>query len=94
MSTPEPEVFSQLRNHHLKALSPERRTILRRRLVGEGVSAIAKTLHRSSASVRHEIESVQDAIFIPLCLERDQWATAFWVSVHLECCLASQPRDL
>lgn len=81
------EAFRQFRAHHLRALTGECQTILRGRLSGQPVSAIADDLLRSTASVRREIESIQDAIFIPLCLERDQWATAFWVSAHLECCV-------
>lgn len=80
------ESLALLRGHHLRAIHPETQGILMRRLSGTPVTVIADALSRSSGSVRREIDRVQDAIFIPLCLERDQWATAFWVGAHLDCC--------
>jgi hypothetical protein len=84
------ESLPLLRNHHLPAILPETHDILPKRLSGRPVSAIAMDLTRSIGAIRREIERVQDAIFIPLCLERDQWATAFWVAAHLECCITKE----
>ena len=88
MSVPDGDVFQRLRGHHLGALSDDVRQIALKRLAGQPVESIAEELARSPGAIRHEITRLQDAIFIPLCLERDQWATAFWVAVHLECCVA------
>lgn len=83
------ESLALLRGHHLRAINHQTYEILLTRLSGLSVTAIATALSRSTGSIRREIERVQDAIFIPLCLERDQWATAFWVAAHLECCAES-----
>ena len=87
MSIEDGDVFQQLRGHHLRALDGDVRLIARERLGGKSVAAIAAETMRSTGAIRHEIERLQDAIFIPLALVRDQWATAFWVSAHLECCV-------
>ena len=88
MSAQALDVFEQLRGHHLRALSTDTRFIALRRLSGRSVADIAERDARSEGVIRHEIERLQDAIFIPLARARDQWATAFWVTVHLECCVS------
>ena len=88
MSIEDADAFQQLRGHHLRALSTDTRFIALRRLSGRSVADIAERDARSEGAIRHEIERLQDAIFIPLALARDPWATAFWATVHLECCVA------
>ncbi len=89
MAIQNPGAFEQLRAHHLPNLSDEGKEVMGRRLSGETVASIALDLVRSQGVVRRHIEKIQDAIFIPLALSRDQWATAFWASAHLECCLGA-----
>lgn len=88
MSTESLDIFEKLRGHHLGALTVDIRRIALRRLAGQSVALLATETSRSAAAVRREIERLQDAIFIPLALVRDQWATAFWVTAHLRCCIA------
>lgn len=78
-----------LMQHHLAGLDGEERTLIRFRCTGVGVAEIARSMSLSESAVRRRLERVQNAIFVPLCIERDSWASGFWAAQHLSCCLGT-----
>jgi hypothetical protein len=77
-----------LRNHHVPNLSPPQQWLLAARAAGLTPAMLETSLHRTVGTIRRDIEKLQDLIFVPLGLERDSWATATWVQLHADCCLA------
>ncbi|MBA4181805.1 MAG: hypothetical protein C0506_14540 [Anaerolinea sp.] len=77
-----------LKTQHVRGISEASQRVLAARICGCPVEAIAEHLSFSVSSVYREIERIQIAIFDPLSLKRDGWATSRWFSHHTSCCVA------
>jgi hypothetical protein len=82
------EIDQALRERHVPAIPEEKQRILAARICGCSAEEIAERLHVGVSSVYREIETIQIAIFDPLGLKHDPWATSRWFHHHTACCVA------
>jgi DNA-binding NarL/FixJ family response regulator len=85
----EPDEIDQvLKERHVPNISEARQRIFAARICGCPAEEIAERMNLSVSSVYREIETIQIAIFDPLGLKHDAWATSRWFHHHTTCCVA------
>jgi hypothetical protein len=85
---PRHEIDTALRNQHLPNLSLEDQCLFAARARGWPAADIADRLGFAANTVHRKLERLQDAIFVPLGIKHDPWATGLWCAYHATCCLA------
>lgn len=89
-------IWTALRNHHLPRMRPETKGTLLLRSLYRRRTDIAELETVSDTTIRARLNAGLSDIFetIGEPVERDGWAAAIWVSLHLGCCLAEEAADL
>lgn len=80
------DVFDLLRDQHVRNLEEDQCLVLALRMSGRTERVIGREMEMSPSSVHRRIEHLHRSVFSPLGLKPDTWLSAWWITLHRQCC--------